>query len=160
MRPRLLLAIGFLLPVISLAGESRIELTDGSVITGELIGIEAGHYRIRSATLGELSVPETSIRALQPASGGAMAAPAQAPAASDYSADIAGIQKQLVMDQGLMEQVSALQQDPEIQQALSDPELTRMILSGDLERLRGDPRFQRLMDHPSIQAIMGQVMGR
>ncbi|NEX21452.1 hypothetical protein G3480_14195 [Thiorhodococcus mannitoliphagus] len=144
------------------AGESRIELTDGSVITGELLGIEANHYRIRSATLGTLSVPESSIQSIQPmsAAGASTSQPGGSAAAPDYSADIAAIQKQLMTDQGLMDQVTALQQDPDIQQALSDPELTRMILSGDLQGLRADPRFQRLMQHPSIQALMGQVIGR
>lgn len=157
----LLLALSLVLPAAAQAGESRIDLTDGSLISGELIGIEGGHYHIRSATLGSLSIPETSIRSLQPL-GAAGAAPSHAPsatAATDYSADIASIQKQLITDQGLMEQVTALQQDPQIQEALSDPELTRMVLSGDLEGLRADPRFQRLMQHPSIQALMGQVLG-
>ena len=74
--------------------------------------------------------------------------------------EIAAIQQQLASDPGLMGQVSALQNDPEIQAVLSDPELTRLILSGDLERLRGDARIQRLMAHPTIQAIMGQMMAR
>ncbi len=34
------------------AGESRIELSDGSVIAGEVVAVEGGHYRIRSAALG------------------------------------------------------------------------------------------------------------
>lgn len=158
-KPSLLLALSLVLPVAAQAGESRIELTDGSVISGELIGIEAGHYHIRSASLGRLSIPETSIRSLQPIGAASSHTPSTA-AAQDYSADIASIQKQLIGDQGLMEQVMALQQDPQIRKALSDPELTRMVLSGDLEGLRADPRFQRLMEHPSIQALMGQVLGR
>lgn len=159
----LLLAFALALPLGAHAGESRIELTDGSVITGELVGIEGGDYRIHSPTLGTLTIPESSIRSLQPASGAARSAPPSmsgSASTSDYSAEIASIQKQLIGDQGLMEQVTALQQDPEVQQILADPALTRMILSGDLEHLRADPRFQRLMDNPAIQSLMGQLLGR
>ncbi|TCT21912.1 hypothetical protein EDC35_10310 [Thiobaca trueperi] len=136
-----------------LAGESRIELSDGSLITGELVGIDNGQYRIRSTTLGEMSVPESAIRSIQPpGSGGGIA-----PDVSAYGPEIASIQQQLATNPGLMGQITALQNDPAIQAVLADPELTRLILAGDLERLRADPRIQRLMEHPGIQGIVGQM---
>ncbi|MBK5966570.1 hypothetical protein CCR95_21460 [Thiocystis minor] len=141
------------------AETSRIELADGSVLSGELVAIEGGRYRIRSAALGEILVPESEIRSIQP--GGSASMP-QPPASGipGYGTEIAAIQQQLASNPGLMGQVSALQNDPEIQAVLSDPELTRLIMSGDLERLRGDARIQRLMAHPTIQAIMGQMVGQ
>lgn len=141
------------------ANESRIELADGSVIAGELVAIEGGHYRIRSAALGEILVPESEIRSIQPGGSASMSQP-PASGIPGYGTEIAAIQQQLASNPGLMGQVSALQNDPEIQAVLSDPELTRLILSGDLERLRGDARIQRLMAHPALQAIMGQMMAR
>lgn len=144
----------------SLAGESRIELSDGSLIAGELVGIDNGQYRIRSATLGEMSVPESAIRSIQPSgSGGTPVAKQTAPGISAYGAEIASVQQQLANNPGLMGQITALQNDPAIQAVLADPELTRLILAGDLERLRADPRIQRLMEHPGIQGVVGQ-MGR
>ena len=141
-----------------LAGESRIELSDGSLITGELVGIDNGQYRIRSTTLGEMSVPESAIRSIQPpGSVGAPVARQTAPDVSAYGPEIASIQQQLATNPGLMGQITALQNDPAIQAVLADPELTRLILAGDLERLRADPRIQRLMEHPGIQGIVGQM---
>lgn len=136
-----------------LAGESRIELSDGSLITGELVGIDNGQYRIRSTTLGEMSVPESAIRSIQPPGSGGETAPD----VSAYGPEIASIQQQLATNPGLMGQITALQNDPAIQAVLADPELTRLILAGDLERLRADPRIQRLMEHPGIQGIVGQM---
>ena len=142
----------------SLAGESRIELSDGSQITGELVGIDNGQYRIRSPTLGEMSIPESAIRSIQPSgSSGAPVARQTAPGVSAYGPEIASIQQQLTANSGLMGQITALQNDPAIQAVLADPELTRLILAGDLERLRADPRIQRLMEHPGIQGIVGQM---
>lgn len=155
----LILALVLYQPGSGQAGESRIELSDGSVITGELVGIEDGRYRIRSATLGELWIPESSVSVLQPLNGRAPGA-ANSASALSHAAEIASIQKRLATDQGLMDQVSALQQDPGIQSALSDPEFVRMVLSGDVKRLSADPRFRQLMTNPAIQSIMGQVIGR
>ncbi|AFL74856.1 hypothetical protein Thivi_2965 [Thiocystis violascens DSM 198] len=137
------------------AEASRIELADGSVLSGELVAIEGGRYRIRSATLGEILVPESEIRSIQPDGSASMSQP-PASGMPGYGTEIASIQQQLASDPGLMGQISALQNDPEIQAVLSDPELTRLIMSGDLERLRGDARIQRLMAHPgqSHQALL------
>ncbi len=151
----LILILPLFQPGSAQAGESRVELTDGSVIAGELMAIEGGRYRIRSAALGEVTIPESRIRSLQPLAGSS--ASTATSAAPTHTAEIADIQKRLALDPGLMEQITTLQNDPEIQSSLSDPELSGMILSGDIERLRADPRFQRLMSHPSIQAIMRQV---
>ena len=133
-------------------------LSDGSLITGELVGIDNGQYRIRSTTLGEMSVPESAIRSIQPpGSDGVPVARQTAPDVSAYGPEIASIQQQLATNPGLMGQITALQNDPAIQAVLADPELTRLILAGDLERLRADPRIQRLMEHPGIQGIVGQM---
>ncbi|MBK1717380.1 hypothetical protein [Thiocystis violacea] len=151
----LILAASALYPLAPVqAGESRVELTDGSVISGELLSIDGGRYRLRSATLGEVILPESSIRALRPG------AESSDPGAPDRRADeIADIQKRLVQDPGLMDGITALQNDPEIQAVLADPELTRLILAGDIERLRADPRIQRLMSHPALRAMVGRAMG-
>jgi hypothetical protein len=140
------------------SAESRIELTDGSVIAGELIGVEQGRYRIHSATLGEVSVPESNIRSIRPMTAESeVNAPAAASDNKGYGAELASIQQQLTTNPGVMQQIMALQNDPEIKSALADPDFTRMVLAGDLEKLRSDSRFQRLLEHPALQAIMGQV---
>lgn len=144
------------------AADSRIELSDGSIITGELVSVEKGQYLIRSATLGEIRVPESSVNSLRPLSSEAAAAPRAEPQNAnelqrDYSADIAAIQQRVTSNPDLMQQIMSLQNDPDIQAAVSDPEFARLILAGDLDKVRGDARFQRLMEHPTIRAIMGQI---
>jgi len=144
------------------AGESRIELRDGSIIGGEVIGVTNGAYRVRSPTLGEVQVRESDVVAIRPMTAGTLAtAPADSSAAPATSgADLAAMQQQLLGNPQIMESITRLQGDPAIQAALADPEFMRLVMSGDVATLRGDPRFQRLLENPAIRALVGQVLGR
>ena len=149
-----------LVPAVLEAGENRVELRDGSILSGELVGLANGRYRIRTAVMGEIEVDEADVLSIRPAGQGG--APASAPTAggADYSSDIAGIQRQLAGDPGMLDSIMALQSDPEIQSALADPAFVGLILSGNVEALKSDPRFLRLLEHPALQAIVGRMTGR
>ena len=139
------------------AADSRIELRDGSVISGEVVSAANGVYRIHSANLGEIQVRESDVAAIRPGATGT--ATPGAPTGSDgRTGDLAAIQQQLLGNPQTMDSITRLQNDPGITAALADPEFARLILSGDLETLRNDPRFQRLLENPAIQAIVGQVL--
>jgi len=140
------------------AGESRIELRDGSVIGGEVIAVGDGFYRVRSASLGEIQVRESDVLAIRPGGSGTTAAAATE--TGDQSSAFAAVQQQLLGNPQTMEAISRLQGDADVTAALTDPEFMRLITAGDVEKLRTDPRFQRLMENPAIQAIVEQVMGR
>jgi hypothetical protein len=163
----LCLALG-LSPGLVVAAESRIELRDGSVISADLVGVGNGVYRVRSATLGEVTIPESAVLAIRPATAGAAAptsaatsaaAPNPAPGAGAQTVDLAAIQQQLLDNPQTMEAITRLQSDPGIQAALADPQFVAMIMSGNVEALRTDPRFQRLLENPAIRALIGQVLG-
>ena len=49
------------------AGElSRIELRDGSIISGEVVGFADGRYLVESPALGRVTIDQAEIRSLQP----------------------------------------------------------------------------------------------
>lgn len=157
---------GTLVGTPAAAAESRIELRDGSVISGELVSVGDGSYRVRSGALGEVSIPESQVLAIRPA--GAPATLASAPASAPASAaagtaptglDIGSIRQQILGQPETMEAIGRLQDDPQIKALLSDPELVRRIMSGDIEAIRSDPRFQQLLDNPSIRAIVSRFLG-
>ena len=50
----------------ALAGPSQVELTDGSVLTGDLVGYADGRYTLRSPTLGDVSLEESKVRSVRP----------------------------------------------------------------------------------------------
>ena len=169
----LALALGLLgLSGMVAAAQSRIELRDGSVLTGELIGIEPGGYRIRTAALGELVLSESQVLAIRPtgaegagtpvsSGGGAGGTDSDAvPEIDEVSPDVlANLQHRLIGDAQIMSSIQSLQEDPELQAALADPAFTQAVLSGDLATLQQDPRFIGLIEHPVIQAIIGRVTG-
>lgn len=163
--PRLAFALALALAGgVTGAAEGRIELRDGSVISGEVIGVGGGSYRVRSSTLGEISVPESQVLAIRPAGAPAAPTPTAAPAGEGTNGtptgiDIGDIRQQIMAQPQVMEAIGRLQDDPEVQAILSDPELVRRIMSGDLAGVRSDPRFQHLLDNPAIRAILSQVLG-
>ena len=159
--PHLAILALILLGAASLAADSRIELRDGSVLTGELVGVGEGGFRVRSPVLGELEIPESEVLAIRPADpGSATRTDSGSAAGRGYQSEISGLQEQMVGDPAIMASITALQTDPDLQAALADPDFARRVLAGDIESLRADPRFMRLLKHPAIQAIVGQLSGQ
>ncbi len=157
---------------IGTAGElTRFQLDDGSIIVGEPLGLADGIFRIRTRTLGDIDVEVARIRRMERADAGgdlrndrlgadAFGAAGQHAAPEGYAGLIQALQQSMVADSGIMELMTALQQDPEIQRAIGDPELIGLMASGDVEALRNHEAFGRLMGHPGIRAIIEQMIGR
>ena len=52
-----------------LAGQvQEIELTDGSVISGEILALKGRTYILRSESLGTINIPQSNVRAIRPRS--------------------------------------------------------------------------------------------
>ena len=49
----------------SAGGIREVELTDGSVITGEVLSLSNGVYSVKSETLGTMKIGESKIRAIR-----------------------------------------------------------------------------------------------
>lgn len=143
-----------LLATVSLTSSaaSRIELVDGTVINGDLLSMANGRYVIQSATLGRIELPQSKIQSIEPVAGNT--------ANGADKPDFQAIQQKIVASPELMQLVTAMMSDPEIQAAIKDPEFMRLILSGDVDALKNDPRILRLMANPSMQAIIGKMQQR
>ena len=146
--------LSLLLAMVTLASNaaSRIELVDGTVINGDLLSMSNGRYVVQSTTLGRIELPQSSIRAIEPVIGKS--------GAGGGNVDFHAIQQQITASPELMQLVTALMSDPQIQAAMKDPEFMRLILSGDVAALKDDPRMLKLMGNPSIQAIIGKMQQR
>jgi hypothetical protein len=142
------------------AGEtSRIELRDGSVIAGEVVGFADGRYLVESPALGRVTIDQAQIRSLQPG-GGAGGASTGSDGDGGYGAQISALQQQLMGDAAVMGMITSLQSDPQVQAALADPAFMQLVTSGNLGALKGNPRFKALMDSPGMRALQERVTGQ
>lgn len=159
--PGLFLAAALAAP-LALAGPSWVELNDGSVLTGELVGYSNGRYTLRSPTLGEISLEESKVRSVRPGASGGVEVGSGGLGGGDGGsqppADLAGrlqaTQQRLAADPEVLGMIMALQSDPQIRSVLTDPAFLAMIASGDLQAIQGNPRFQELLQHPGLRAIL------
>ena len=165
-RPRLLTPVAALCLLLAqgpgaaegrLPEERIIELRDGSVLRGEVVGAGGGHYRIRTPALGEIELSDAQVLAIRSAAAPEAGAAAASAGSGDLPGVMSGIQQQLLGDPTLMSAITALQDDPELRAALADPAFTQLILSGNVAALGADPRFLRLMANPAILSLLGQV---
>lgn len=145
------------------AEKSKIELTDGSSITGEVIGMSGGTYRIKTDSMGEVNIPSSQIRAILSTTHGSRNStlPSHAsPTPGPNSAQIESIQKDMLADPKMIELIQALMSDPELQNALNDPSMMEKINRGDTSALENDPSFQKFMNHPKVKEIMERAKSK
>ncbi|WP_028315897.1 hypothetical protein [Desulfatibacillum aliphaticivorans] len=150
---------------------SEFQLTDGTVLRGEIIAHSGRVYSIRSKTLGVIRVHEskiTSISSQNPSSGG-VAGSSQTSSytgstSSTYGASSSGgdaqvvkqsqaLQRQMMSNPNIMNEIMSLSSDPEIMEILADPEIMNAVSSGDINTLMANPKFMKLLSHPKMQQI-------
>lgn len=146
----------------AISAGSRIELSDGSVLLGDVVDINGGQYVIETDTLGRVQIDGSRIQLIRPCS---PCQPDSTGAAGNASlgtngglgqnqSQIQDIQMRLVADPSAMSSILTLQQDSDIQRALADPQLMQRVMSGDVESLQTDPTFHELMNHPAIRSLV------
>ncbi len=131
-----------------------LTLADRSVVSGEIESVQDGVYRLRSPSLGTVSVRESEIRRIEAAT--------DAPAHPDsdttkpgaaITPQIDALQRRIVGDDALMASVMALLDDPQVKDILDDPAVMDALHAGAIDALQRNPRFQSLMDDPTIREI-------
>ncbi len=138
------LALSVTVPVANAAETREIELTDGSVITGEVVSMAKGIYTVRSATLGTLRIDASNIRVIRlPGS----AVPSEA------GGKIKSLEDKMLGDSEIMDAINALQNDPDLQKVLQDPEIMKAVQTGDIATLMRNPDFMKLLNKHTVQDI-------
>jgi len=124
------------------------------VITGEIESVQNGIYTFRSPSLGTLSLKESDIRRIEMPAGSPSRADGETSkpsAASDPQVE--ALQRRILADDALMNSVTALLDDPQLQAVLKDPEVLDAFRAGDIDALKGNPKFQNLIDDPKVKEI-------
>ena len=140
------------------APPSRILLNDGTEIVGELVSLNNGSYTIRSKTLGTLKISERQVSRIS--SMGATAAtvsPVESAKSVIDTSTMQSIQQRLMGDASMVQQIMALQSNPDMQAVLSDPEIMAAIQRLDFDTLTSHPKIRKLTQNRDVQAISGSV---
>jgi hypothetical protein len=144
------------------AGEVKeVELSDGTVISGEIVSLNNGVYTIKSESLGTTKLSESEVRTIRKkgssrVSGDRNASP-QNPNSVDANAQAQSLQQKMMNDKEVMDKIHSLENDPEFQKILEDPEVMRAVNSGDVAALMANPQFLKLMNNRTVQEITNKV---
>jgi hypothetical protein len=134
------------------AAEMReIEMSDGSVVSGEVLSLSKGIYTIRSDSLGTIKIDESKVRVIRPRS-------VQGAGASQSSgSEVRSLQNKMMNDQEIMGMIQSLQNDPEFKKLLEDPDVMRAVSEGDVPALMANPKFTKLLNNPTVRDIQKKV---
>ena len=136
----------------------NIELVDGGVIVGELVSHEDGTYKVRSKSLGTLTVKESEIRVIRFESHHEESPIEKEAMNNGISPGIESLQESMMNDQDVMSRIMALKEDPKMQALLKDPEFMEAVYSGDIQTLMANPKFMELLNNPDVREIQEKVL--
>ncbi len=136
---------------------SKIELVDGSVIIGEVSGINNGKYTINSPGMGMLQIEESRIKKIILADTEEKPDLAIPQGYSPSSDQIETMKNKILGDKETMGMVTALQNDPQFQEILNDPGIINAIKSGDTTSLISNEKLIRLKDNPIFKEIQNRA---
>ena len=167
---RFVLAGAFLLACLasSQAGADpmRVVLKDGSVVIGELVGVQSGRLVVKSSSLGLVHLDEARVASMTPLaatptpSGLESKLAASAPPAPGATADTemtSMLQNLMATDPEVLAQLGKLQESDLMKEILVDPDLMAKVRAGDYAALGRDPRIQELLSDPSVRSIRERV---
>lgn len=113
----------------------------GTIHFSETLAEVPASYRKSARPLGISTSPGSSRASSAPSQG-----------SNDFSG-VAALKDRMLQDQGVMEQIRALQNDPEMQALLSNPDIIRAVQAGDYSVLVNNPAFLRLLNNLRVKEI-------
>ena len=131
------------------AGMQEIVLTDGTIVTGEIVSLTGGVYTVRSATLGTLRIEESNIRTIRLKD--------SVGSSTHTGGEVMSLQNKMMSDGEIMNMIQGLQNDPEFQEILQDPELMKAVEAGDITTLVANPKFMRLLNNQAVKDIKNKT---
>ena len=146
----------WIVPSSSHAGvRSQVQLLDGTLIQAEIISFSNGVYKLRSKSLGTLSIAEDRVQSIRPNK-------SQTPEmlekleSSDLSVGkkVQGLQQKLTSDPKTMEMLLDLGNDPSMIGVLNDKDLMRAIQQGNLRTVIKNPKIRKLMKSKAVGDVI------
>ncbi len=136
---------------------NKIELVDGSVIIGEISGLNNGTYTVNSQGAGLLQIEESRIKQISSADTDNSPVSTQPQSNELVSNKAEAMRNKMMGDKETLGMVISLQEDPQFQEILKDPEIMNAIKSGNSASLVNNEKFMRLKNNPKIQEIKDRI---
>lgn len=158
-KPVIFCFVFMLLGSIAYCGqESRIELTDGSVINGEIVSYAAGVYSLNTSSFGMVNVESSRVSRITPA-GGQLSGiqPAVSPAASGSQVDFSKYQQKIMSNPASASLVTGMAFDPSIQALAEDPQIQEAVKKGDIQALMQNEKFMSVVNNPKMQETIKKL---
>jgi hypothetical protein len=138
----------------AVAGELRdFEMHDGSVLTAEILSLRGGVYTLKSPSLGTITLDAAKVRAIRSHTVIDTPPAPELPPPSAVNAQIQQLQQVIQGDPALMQLLTSLLADPEIQSVLTDPAVMQAVQANDLSTLMAHPKVMQLLNHPTMRDI-------
>ena len=138
---------------------SKIELTDGSIINGEIVSFANGVYTINTSTFGEIKVGSEKVSKIESVN---YTLPYTSISPIAQTNNLAGSQVS-AYGQTLMKNpentaiVTGLTKDPGLQEIARDPELQAAAKTGDIQALLKNPKFMDIVNSPEVQEAVKKL---
>lgn len=151
------------------SAQQLILLNDGSIIKGNVIGVENQKYIISTNNLGKIEVAESDIQSITNENA---AQATQQPAIQNtlgntstlgslgMSGQMQQMQNTLMSDPQMMAEIQTMLQDEELMAILSDPAIMKDLMSQDPATIQNNPKIMQLMNNPKMQALMQMMMNK
>jgi hypothetical protein len=153
----ILLMMGLLISTGAAGELSQVELTDGSVICGEIISSEGGIYTLKTSTLGTVKIEESSIRAIRFGPPAQIKGKERAFRTTPTEAQVHALQQLIMGDPEIIGMLLTLLNDPDVQAILQDPSIIKAVNAGDIKALTSNPKFMKLLENPTVQDITDKI---
>ena len=134
---------------------SQVQLLDGTLIQAEIISFSKGIYKLRSKSLGVLSIPEEKVQSIH-SNQSEDIEPLKnlGNEVSPTNLKIQGLKSKLTSDPKTMEMLLDLGNDPSMIGVLNDKDLMRAIQQGNLSTVIKNPKIQKLMKSKAVGDVI------
>lgn len=138
---------------------SKIELTDGSVINGEIVSLVNGSYTINTAAFGEIKIGSAKVAKIEsvnytlpPAS------VSPAVATNNLSAsEVSTFGQTLMKNPENAAIFKGLSSNPGLQEMAEDSQIQAAAKSGDIQALMKNPKFMNIVNSPEVQEAVKKI---
>lgn len=138
---------------------SKIELSDGSVVNGEIVSYLNGIYTINTSVLGEIKIKGDRVSKIESANNALPYSPISpiTQAENPVAAQVSSYGQALMKDPKNMAVVKGLTNDAALQGMANDPELQAAAKAGNIQALLNNPKFMNIVNSSEVQEAIKKI---